>query len=134
LLAFPVTAATCHRHHHNMISQVITVPSDIFHSCTVHSYVIQAFNSPTNAQPICFKIFKFTSKYTINAFIVYFDVNFNILKQIGCALVGLIKDWIPSDIFTYKQQYTLPSGQQPFSVFLKTSPAHTTYRDSFVLQ
>jgi len=23
---------------------------------------------------------------------VYFNVNFNILKQIGCALVGLIKD------------------------------------------
>jgi hypothetical protein len=25
---------------------------------------------------------------------VYFNANFNILKQIGCALVGLIKDWI----------------------------------------
>jgi len=34
-------------------------------------------------------------KYTINgAFIVYFNVYFIILKQINCALVGLIKDWI----------------------------------------
>ena len=38
-----------------------------FHSCTVHSDVIQSFISPTNAQPICFKILKFTLKYTINA-------------------------------------------------------------------
>jgi hypothetical protein len=28
---------------------------------------------------------------------VYFNVNFNILNQIGCALVGLIKDWITSE-------------------------------------
>jgi hypothetical protein len=27
------------------------------------------------------------------AFIVYFNVNFNILKQINCALVGVVKDW-----------------------------------------
>ena len=27
----------------------------------------------------------------VGAFIVYFNINFNILKQIGCALVGLIK-------------------------------------------
>jgi len=33
----------------------------------------------------------------VGAFIVYFNVNFNILKQIGCALVGLIKDWITSE-------------------------------------
>ena len=83
-----------------------------FHSCTVHSDVSQSFISPTNAQPIFFKILKFTLKYTINAptdcklpddglvkpkhvgaFIVYINVKFNILKQIGCALVGLIKDW-----------------------------------------
>jgi hypothetical protein len=37
-----------------------------FYSCTVHSAVIQSFISPTNAQPICFKILKFTLKYTIN--------------------------------------------------------------------
>ena len=37
-----------------------------FYSCTVHSDVIQSFISPTNAQPICFKILKFTLKYTIN--------------------------------------------------------------------
>jgi hypothetical protein len=55
---------------------------------------IQYFISPTNAQPVCFKILKFTLKYKINAFIVYFNVTFNILKQIGRALVGLIKDWI----------------------------------------
>ena len=30
----------------------------------------------------------------VGAFIIYFNVNFNILKQINCALVGLIKDWI----------------------------------------
>ena len=52
--------------------------SHSFRSCTVHSGVIQSFISPTNAQPICFKILNFTSKYTINAFIVYFNVNFNI--------------------------------------------------------
>ena len=54
---------------------------------------------------ICFKILKFTLKFTVfklpddglvkpkhvGAFIVYFNVNFNILKQINCALVGLIK-------------------------------------------
>ena len=38
-----------------------------FHICTVHSDVIQYFISPTNAQPICFKILKFTLKNTINA-------------------------------------------------------------------
>jgi hypothetical protein len=27
------------------------------------------------------------------AFIVYFNVNVNTLKQINCALGGLIKDW-----------------------------------------
>ena len=32
----------------------------------------------------------------VGAFTVYFNVNFNILKQINCALVGLIKDWITS--------------------------------------
>jgi hypothetical protein len=30
----------------------------------------------------------------VGAFTVYFNVHFNISKQIGCALVGLIKDWI----------------------------------------
>jgi len=76
---------------------------------------IQSSISPTNAQLICFKILTFTLKYTINAptcfgltksssgslhvgaFIVYFNVNFNILKQINCALIGLIKDWITSE-------------------------------------
>jgi len=37
------------------------------HSCAVHSHVIQSFISPTNAQLICFKILKFTLKYTIDA-------------------------------------------------------------------
>jgi len=36
-----------------------------FHSCTMHSDVIQSFISQTNAQPICFKILKFTLKYTL---------------------------------------------------------------------
>jgi hypothetical protein len=96
---------------------------------------IQSFISPTNGQLFCFKILKFTLKYTINAptcfiltkpssgtlqsvlrwshniilsddglvkpkhvgaFIVYFNVNFNILKLINCTLVGLIKYWITS--------------------------------------
>jgi len=38
-----------------------------FHSCTMHSDTIQSFISPTNAQLICFKILKFTLKYTVNA-------------------------------------------------------------------
>jgi hypothetical protein len=33
----------------------------------MHSDVIQSFISLTNAQLICFKILKFTLKYTINA-------------------------------------------------------------------
>jgi hypothetical protein len=33
----------------------------------------------------------------VGEFIVYFNVNFNILKQINCALVGLIQDWITSE-------------------------------------
>ena len=32
----------------------------------------------------------------VGAFIVYLNVNFNILKQFNCALVGLIKDLITS--------------------------------------
>jgi hypothetical protein len=36
----------------------------------------------------------------VGAFIVYFNVNFNILKQINCALVGLIKDWIHNREFS----------------------------------
>jgi hypothetical protein len=43
----------------------------------------QSFISPANAQPICLKILKF---------ILYFNVNSNTLKQIGCSLVGVIKD------------------------------------------
>jgi hypothetical protein len=92
----------------------------------LHSYVIQSFISPTNAQLICFKILKFTLKYTINAvtckvpddglvkprhveaFLVYFNVNFNILKQTCCALVGLIKDWIPYSRI-YHRQYKTPA-------------------------
>jgi hypothetical protein len=30
----------------------------------------------------------------VRAFIVYFYVNFNVLKQICCALVGVTKDWL----------------------------------------
>jgi len=33
----------------------------------------------------------------VGAFVVYFNVNFSILKQIGCALVGRIEDWIKSE-------------------------------------
>jgi len=32
----------------------------------------------------------------VGKFIVYFNVNFNILKETGYALVGVIKDWINS--------------------------------------
>jgi len=59
----------------------------------VHLDVIKSFISPTNTQLNCFKILKFTLRFTINAatcfgltkpkhvgaFIVYFNVNFNIL-------------------------------------------------------
>jgi hypothetical protein len=30
----------------------------------------------------------------VRAFVIYFDVNFSVLKQIYCALVEVIKDWI----------------------------------------
>ena len=30
----------------------------------------------------------------VGAFVVYFNVNLNVLKQFYCVLVGLIKDWI----------------------------------------
>ena len=33
----------------------------------------------------------------VGALTVYFKLNFNILKQINFALVGLIKDWITSE-------------------------------------
>jgi hypothetical protein len=32
----------------------------------------------------------------VGAYVIYFDVNFNVLEQIYHALVGLIKDWIVS--------------------------------------
>jgi hypothetical protein len=67
---------------------------DFFYSFTVHSDVIPSFISPTNAQLICFQILKFTLQFTINAFFVYFNVNFNILKQIHFALFVLKKGWI----------------------------------------
>jgi hypothetical protein len=35
----------------------------------------------------------------VGAFIVNFNVNFNILKQFNCALVGRIKDLIHRDYF-----------------------------------
>jgi hypothetical protein len=47
------------------ITQTLVPPPH--HGCTVHSNVIQSFSSPTNAQPVCFKILQFTLKYTINA-------------------------------------------------------------------
>jgi len=34
----------------------------------------------------------------VGAFIVYYNVNFNILKQIDCVLVGLKTDWIHLEI------------------------------------
>jgi hypothetical protein len=86
----------------------------------VHFDVIKSFISPTNAQLNCFKMLKFTLRFTINAptcfgltkpscrlpddglvkpkhvgaFIVNLTVNFNILKQLNCALVGQIKGLI----------------------------------------
>jgi len=32
----------------------------------------------------------------VEAFVIYFIVNFNVLKQNYCALVGVIKEWIRS--------------------------------------
>jgi hypothetical protein len=52
----------------------------------------------------------------VGAFIVYFNVNFNILKQIGCALVGLIKDWI-----------TIHNNQPVKSVYCEN---HTKYTNT----
>jgi hypothetical protein len=72
----------------------------------MHLDVIKPFISPNNTQLHCFKVLKFTLKFTINAddnnglvkpkhvgaLIVNFNVNFNILKRFNCALVGRIKD------------------------------------------
>jgi nucleoside phosphorylase len=74
------------------------------HSCTVHLDIIKSFISPTNAQLVCFKILKLTLKFTINAptcfgltkpkhvgaFIVNFNVHYNILKLFNFALLGRI--------------------------------------------
>jgi len=38
-----------------------------FHSCAVHLEFSKSFIRPTNAQLNCFKILKFTLKFTINA-------------------------------------------------------------------
>jgi hypothetical protein len=54
---------------------------------------------------------KFTLRFTINAFIVNLNVNFNILKQFNCALVGQMKDLMSnfnSDGLTYTTVF-LPS-------------------------
>jgi hypothetical protein len=40
---------------------------DSFYSCTLQLDVIESFIRPTNAQLNCFKILKFTPKFTINA-------------------------------------------------------------------
>jgi len=45
----------------------------------------------------------------VGAFIVYFNVKFNILKQINCALVGLIKYWITSECTVKLWKLGLPS-------------------------
>jgi len=37
----------------------------------------------------------------VGAFVIYFNVNFNVLKQIYCALVGVIKDWSCKLLYTY---------------------------------
>ena len=38
-----------------------------FHSCTVQFDVIKSFIRPTNAQLNCFKMIKFTLRFTVNA-------------------------------------------------------------------
>jgi hypothetical protein len=67
--------------------------------------VIQYFISLTNAQKICFKTLKYkTNIPTCFGFdstcrsigYIYLNVNVHVLKQIYCALVGLITDWITS--------------------------------------
>jgi len=78
----------------------------------MHFDVIKSLICLTNACSNCFKMLKFTLKITINAptclvltnddgfvkpkhvgaFIVIFNVNFNILKQFKCALVRQTKD------------------------------------------
>ena len=72
----------------------------------------------------------------VGAFIVYFNVNFNILKQINCALVGLIMDWITSECTVqlwkkknaFLSSYTHSNRPQvwkwgPYTLI--TSPSHT---------
>jgi hypothetical protein len=48
-------------------SSVLNSYQNNFHISTMHSDVIQSFINPTNAQLICYKILKFTLKYTTNA-------------------------------------------------------------------
>jgi len=47
-------------------------------------------------------------------FVIYFIVNFNVLKQINCALVGVTKDWknshaSPLRLFQYILLHLFPS-------------------------
>jgi hypothetical protein len=53
----------------------------------VHLDVIKSLIRPANAQLNCLVKLKH-----VGAIIVNFNVNFNILKQFNCALVGRIKD------------------------------------------
>jgi hypothetical protein len=46
----------------------------------------------------------------VRAFIVYFNVNFNISNQINCALVRLIKDWINKHILQRKFKNLQPTS------------------------
>jgi len=57
-----------------------------FHSCAVHSDVIQSFISPTNAQLICFKILKLTLKCTINT-----STCFGLTKQSAGNLQSVLR-------------------------------------------
>ena len=57
----------------------------------------------------------------VGAFIVYFNVNFNILQEIGCALVGLIKDWITAGALRSRVRVQLGLSLYPFYLRLLSS-------------
>jgi hypothetical protein len=45
----------------------------------------------------------------VGAFVTYSNVNFNVLKQIYCALVELIKDWVLLTVDNMTPKVELPT-------------------------
>jgi len=78
-----------------LCDELITRPEESYRLCCV---VVCDLETSRMGAPYIYDIsrLRVKPKY-VGAFIVYFNVNFNILKQINCALVGQIKDWITSE-------------------------------------